>query len=145
MSLASLRIRLALWIAPELLRPVEAVAEAAARTTALPDLCTRTEQVIRLGELWLAHAGTRSFRAACGLPERGEVIPGSHFRCRDITGEMYAASTMQTRWRAICSRPPSDMRPKSFEQFLAFFAAHWPADLPWPADIPRPALQREAA
>lgn len=38
-----------------------------------------------------------------------------------------------------------DCRTRTAERVLAWFSAHWPADLEWPADIPRPARREEAA
>ena len=33
---------------------------------------------------------------------------------------------------------------RTAETVLAWFSAHWPADLPWPADIPRPPVAAPA-
>jgi hypothetical protein len=79
-----------------------------------------TDTVIRLGELYAAHAGL-------------ELSTVSTYASND------------GKWLPALQRGTAGCTVRRLVRVIAWFSENWPADLEWPRDIPRPSKPKEAA
>ena len=104
----------------------------------------RVAHVLHLGRILLAASNQKSLRMALGFPQRTENygMAQPFVKARPVE---FAARAIDARWAAFVKNPPMNVRDQTYNGFIAFFDANWPADLEWPRHIPRPSRRKAVA
>ena len=115
-------------------------------TLAPATISPRTEQLIRLGHLFLiGHGNASTFTMALGLRVgRGNRYPVGFYQSA-AGQELREVARRQAQWKTLQNRPYVTMRDDVFDGMVSFFSDRWPADLEWPASIPRPPKSKKEA
>lgn len=99
----------------------------------------QTEQLLRLGRIFLSGHGVENFSQVHGfqrvrrLGPKGRRHPDYQPPCK----ERNKITRLWVSWSAFKSRPPINVSSAVYDRFTHYFSSHWP-DLEWPRDIPRP-------